>query len=194
MIEEIIQRFKDLTNRQIILVMLFVTLVFPVTSSWQGGSGTGEEWIVDVSIIAVTWIYLPSYWDMNHSAFGVSGGGLHILNPSAMIMSLIFSIFNLIFAFQVIRFCKGKASKRSTLVSGVLTLVLPLLMAWQAYSMSVIEFMVGTGNFVYVGPIPIQLIVGLILMRFSGPWSIETPWEGEGEDKSEWWKKEQSHE
>lgn len=191
MIEEIKERFKNLTIRQIILAMLFVTLVFPVTSSFHGGHRTGEEWIVDVSIIAVTWIYLPSYWEMNRGAFGVWGGGLHVLNPSAMILSLIFSIFNLIFAFQVLRFCKGEASKRSAFVSGLLTLVLPLLMAWQAYSMYVIEFMVGTGNFVYVGPIPIQLIVGLILMRFSGPWSIETPWEGEDVEQSDWWKKEQ---
>jgi hypothetical protein len=191
-LEQIELRLQRLTLNQIVALMILVTLVFPVTALWQGGHRSGEEWIVDVSIIAVLWIYLPPYWDMNSGAFGVWGGGLHILNPSATIITLILTIFNLIFAVQVIRFCKGEASKRSALVSGLLSLVLPLLMAWQAYSMYVIEFMLGTGLFVYVGPIPIQLIIGLVLMRFAGPWKIDTIWDDDVKEQSEWWEDEQS--
>jgi hypothetical protein len=186
------EELRELTIRQISVIMLIVTFVSPMVAQWHGGHHFGEEWIVDVSIIAVLWVYLPSYWDMNTGAFGIMGGGLHILNPSATVLSLMFTIFNLIFAYQVIRFCKGETSKRSAIIPGVLSLVLPLLMAWQGYSMYVIEFMLGTGSFVYIGPIPIQLIVGLILMRLFGPWEIETPWEEEDKVKQEWWETDES--
>lgn len=192
MIGKITQHLRNMTIKQITFVMLIVTLVFPVVALWQGGHRTGEEWIVDVTVIAVLWIYLPSYWDMNHGAFGIWGGGLHILNPSATILSLVFTIFNLVFAVQVIRFCKKEASRRSALIPGVLSLLLPLLMAWQAYDMYVIEFMMGTEILVYIGPIPIQIIVGLILMRFAGPWESVEIWDDDTKEQMDWWKKEES--
>ncbi|MHA1907583.1 MAG: hypothetical protein ACW98Y_09845 [Candidatus Thorarchaeota archaeon] len=192
MIERMKQLFQQITVNQIIAIMIFVTLVFPVMVVWQGGTRSGDEWIVHVTLLAVTWIYLPPYWDMNSGAFGVMGGGLHILNPSATLLSLIMTIFNILFAIQVIRFCKNESSRRAALVPGVLSLVLPLLMAWQAYSMYVIEFMLGTGIFVYIGPVPIQLIVGIFFMRFAGPWKDAVIWDDSRKEQSDWWDKDET--
>jgi hypothetical protein len=39
-----------------------------------------------------------------------------------------------------------------------------------------LPFMLSWGIFVYIGPIPIQLAIGLLLMHFAGPKEITSPW------------------
>jgi hypothetical protein len=91
----------------------------------------------------------------------------------------------MLFAIQVIRFRKGDASKKSTIICGILTLVFPMLSVLTAWSY-VMEYVSFTGNFVYVGPIPVQLITGLLLVRLSKQWRVTKPWDEEGNDR-EWW-------
>ena len=42
--------------------------------------------------------------------------------------------------------------------------------------------------FVYVGPIPIQLVVGFILMTYAGPDRNVVLWEKEGTKSDTWWE------
>ena len=84
------------------------------------------------------------------------------------------------------RFCENRASKRAGLLIGGLSLLLPSLQALMGVDY-VMDFFYGTGIFVYVGPIPVQLIIGLILMRFAGPWKVQVPWDEE--DSGSWWDK-----
>ncbi len=184
-------RIHSLTQQQIIGIILFVTLALPVMSMFHGGTRTGEEWVVDISLVAITWIYLPDHWNENSGTMGAMGGGFHILEPAVMLSTSLLCIFNILFAIQVVRFCKGDASKKSALLSGVLTLILPVLMAWQAYSWYLQEYIQQTENFVYVGPIPIQLIIGLLLIRFAGPWNVKGPWKDSESEQDKWWNKEE---
>ena len=178
-------RLRELTNTQVAIIMTIVTLLIPYNALFQGGHRTGDEWVVDVTIMAVLWVQFPSYWDSNTGAFGSRGGGLRLLDPIIIINTLPFWIVNLLFAIQAIRFRKGDASNTSTIACGILTLALPLLSVLTGWSY-VIEYTSFTGNLVYIGPIPVQLITGLLLVRFSKHWRVITPWEKEGEDE-EWW-------
>lgn len=97
--------------------------------------------------------------------------GLEILTYSSLSAGFSFGFFNIIFAFQVVRYIRGEASRKNTLVAGAFTLVLPivsLIVAWPIMFIS--------GTFAYIGPIPIQLVTGLLLMHFAGPKEITSSW------------------
>jgi hypothetical protein len=67
--------------------------------SMAGGyTRTGSETIVHISIIALTWIFLPPYWDNNRGSMGAIGGGLHVLEPNVLFNTSTLLIFNIIFA------------------------------------------------------------------------------------------------
>ena len=141
---------------QVTFIMLIVTLVAPLVALWQGGT----ESEIDVSIIAITWVFLPLHWDNNVAAFGVYGGGLHLLNPAVILNTSILWIFNALFTLYVIRYYQERTSKRFVLLLGGLTLLLPLINVLMA-----VDYLWKRRLLVYIGPIPIQLIVGLLLIR-----------------------------
>jgi len=142
------------------LIMALATVVPPYTTFLYGFGG--HDGHVSIIMYALFWAIYPPESMM---------GGLQILNYFSLTAGLSLGFFNIIFAFQVIRYIRGKTSKRSTLVVGALTLVLPiisLIVAWPV--------MLSSGVFVYIGPIPIQLATGLLLMRLAGPKEITSPW------------------
>ncbi|TFG11907.1 hypothetical protein EU537_10990 [Candidatus Thorarchaeota archaeon] len=180
---------SHLTSRQVAIIMVIITLLIPYNAQFQGGQRSGDEWVVDVTIMAILWVLFPSHWGPNTGAFGSRGGGLQLLDPVIIINTLPLWIMNMLFAIQVIRFRQGDASKKSAIACAILTLVFPLLSALTGWSY-VIEYISFTGNFVYIGPIPVQLIAGLVLVRFSENWHVTTPWK---EVKAEeWWNEEHS--
>ena len=148
---------------QIVVVMFVVTLLAPIMVNVHGGSGGSEGWEVDYSVIAMTWIYLSPSFDENSGAFGVWGGGFHVLNLSAMLNTSFLWIFNALFAILVVRHYQRKTSLRSTIVPGLLSLVLPFIQAIGMYFM----FIQRTGLLIYNGPVPIQLAVGLFILYYT---------------------------
>ena len=183
MTDDTVQRqSQKFTTNQTILVLLLVTLFVPTMVFWPGGPGgdtSGDFWIANACILAVTWMILPSHWEGYQGAFGINGGGFYFLEPTVIILSMIFIIFNFLFAIQVYRFCKGGTSKRGALIPGVIGMILPLFVTWQPFFMFVLERTVGTKLFLYAIPIPIQFLVGIILMKYGGPWDGIRLWEEE---------------
>ncbi len=97
--------------------------------------------------------------------------GFHILDPLVLQWIPLFGIFNITFLIQVIRCTREKVSIRSTLITGILTLVIPLFQTityWQQ--------LITIDQYYYFGPIPIQLIIGLLIVKHYGPRPIDTPW------------------
>jgi len=143
------------------IIMVLATILPPYYTGLEGFAGQPGE-SIRMIVYALLWaIYPPS---SRHN-------GLEIFTYSSLSTGLSIGFINIIFALQVIRYIRGDASRKSTLVAGALTLVLPivsLLVAW--------PLMVVSGTFAYIGPIPIQLITGLLLMRFAGPKEITASW------------------
>lgn len=139
------------------------------------------------------------------NAWIVLGGGYG--NPSLMIYSLIWfytpdlyipfslmplffliniwftiplTIFNLAYIRQVVHYYRGKCTRYSAIWIGMLSVTIPTL-----FTLAVTGLLT-PGSFVFIGPIPIQFITGLIfLYKIPGP-DMTSPWRGDLTDRH-WW-------
>ena len=140
--------------------MALATVVPPFTTFLYGVGGHNNR--VSVALYALFWaIYPPES--------GISG--LQMVNYNSLTAGFSLGFFNILFALQVICYIRGDASRRNTLIAGALTLVLPIISLIVS-----LPIMLSSGYFVYIGPIPIQLITGLLLMRYAGPKEVTVPW------------------
>jgi len=145
------------------IIIALATVVPPYTTFLYGfGGHSGHIDHVSIATYALLWAIYPPESSMS---------GLQVLNYYALSTGLPLGFFNIIFAFQVIRFTRGATSKRNTLLVGALTLVLPITSL-----IVTLPAMVSSGFFVYIGPIPIQLAAGLLLMYLAGPKEPTSPW------------------
>ena len=149
-----------LSEKYALVIMGLATVIPPYTTLLSGFGGHDHH--VSISINALFWAIFPSEF---------SFGGLQVLNLNALSFGIPLGFFNIIFAFQVIRFLRGETSRKRTLLAGISTLVIPL-----ASLIMALPFMLTWGVFVYIGPIPIQLVTGLILVYYFGPKEITSPW------------------
>lgn len=148
---------RQLTLNQVTYIMLGVTLTAPLAIFCHGG-GFDDSWHIYISVIALTWVYLPPEQDI--IVFGLSSGGFHILNPGVILTTSIVWVFNALFALYVIKYYQGRTSRRTVLLTAVLSILLPLFNVIQA-----LDILQRSELLVYIGPIPIQLVVGLLLVR-----------------------------
>lgn len=183
------EKIEALTSRQVALIMLFVTLFIPTNNLMGPGHMQANEFVVGVRVTALIWTLDISYWIINLQV-GISIADFSILDPYSMFAAVIYSVFNIVFAVQVVRFCRGQTSKRLTVFVGMLTLLFPLVFSPYWYYQEILAFIERSGLLLYIGPLPIQLIIGLIIMRYAGPWKVTEPWEG-GHAREDWWKEEQ---
>jgi len=152
------ERFAGRLNwKQAAIIMALVTLIPPYTTFLLGFS----EYRVYAAVYAILWAIDPP------GAFG-----FQILTSEALSMGPILGIFNILFAIQVVRYTKEETGKMGTLIVGCLTLFLPLTSL-----LVTLPFMIMNSYFVYIGPIPIQLIVGLFLMKAARKPEPTQPWE-----------------
>ncbi len=133
-------------------------------------------------IYSVLWAYIPpsANWELaGTSIFGIFLPvdpssvfyGLHILNPLILVWIPIFGFFNILFAVLVIRHIQGKTSMRKTIIAGLLTLAIPL---YQTFLY--LPYLLTIGPY-FIGPIPIQLIMGILIARKYSPKPVDVPWE-----------------
>ena len=154
---------ESFNEKYVILIMTLVTVVPPYTTLLSGFGGHGHQISnVSISIHALLWAIFPPEF---------SYGGLQILNLIALSFGIPLGFLNIIFAFQVVRYFRGETSKRRTLLAGISTLIVPFTSL-----IIVLPIMISSGLYVYIGPIPVQLITGLLLMYFAGPKEPTSPW------------------
>jgi hypothetical protein len=145
--------------KQASIIMILATIIPPYTTFLLGFSG--HEFGISIAVYALLWAIDPP-----------GAMGFQILNYWALSMGLPLGFFNILFAFQVVRYTREEAGKMSTLIAGCLTLVLPFT------SLAVtLPYMIMNSYFVYIGPIPIQLITGLFLMKAARKPEPTKPWE-----------------
>lgn len=149
--------------------MVLITLFCPITITSMGGGGDsmGNNW-VDLAIVGVLWTYFPVSGNWNPMRFGVEGYGVFFLNPSILFNTFPFWFISIIFAAQVIRHYTEGVPRKSVMQVGYLSLVPPTIMGLMGL-ISVVQASI----ILYVGPIPIQFLVGYILLKYSekpDPW------------------------
>jgi hypothetical protein len=117
---------------------------------------------ITVSIHALLWGIMPEQSSSGSFIFGsyiIVGRGLF------------YGIFNIWFGLEVIRYFNDYTRKRTAIIAGVLTIAYPLVMAIIAWPW--IQY---ADSFVYMGPIPVQLVIGLLLMKYFGEPKLHEPW------------------
>ena len=120
--------------------------------------------VLIVSMHAMLWGIMPDVFANQNSIF---------LDIYTIIgRGLFYGIFNIWFGIEVIRYINDNTRRRLAICSGILSLIYPFAIVaiswpWLQYS-TTIE---------YLGPIPLQFVIGLLLMRYFrkqeplGPWS-----------------------
>ena len=132
-------------------------------------------------IYSILWAYIPpgANWELaGTSIFGLFLPvdpssvfyGLHILNPLILMWIPMYGFFNILFAVLVIRHIQNKTSMKKTIIAGLLTLAIPL---YQTFLF--LPYLLTIGPY-YIGPIPIQLIVGILIARKYSPKPVDAPW------------------
>jgi hypothetical protein len=125
--------------------MIIVTLIVPF-GIFPYAIGNGE---LEVTINALLWVrypdgsfYIPYYYLLERWSYGIC---------------------TLWFGVEVVLYTSNRDHRIIALFSGALSLVFPFLIG-----ASFIPWMSDADVLTYVGPIPIQLVIGLLMMRFGG--------------------------
>lgn len=165
---------RRLGSEHVQVIMFLVTLLAPIAV--LPGSFDTTSGAYGVGIWAVVWRLLKGVQDDTFELIIVD-----IEHPFDNIgVFLMMSSISVIFAVQVVRYCNGKTSGRSTVFLGVLSILQPFILSY-----SVIMNFLRWGVFIYMGPIPIQFVVGLILMKLVPP--PEPRWLKELDKEKGWW-------
>lgn len=183
-IRNLIEKLSPLT---VSIIYIIVTLFCPImiTSLGWGGDSEGNYW-VELAIVALTWTFFPPSGDLNPMRFGVEGYGFFFLNPSVIFNTFLVSFLSTLFAIQVVRFRMGDAPRKQTLLLGVLS-ILPATLCGLIGYVSIVQ----SGLLIYVGPIPIHLLLGYLFMRYSPNWRTDQLFEDE--EVENWWERQASH-
>ena len=112
------------------------------------------------AVFAILWVILPG---------GSYPSGFQLLSPTYVLLGIILGIFNILFGVQVYRFCRKQTSWNKVILSGALTLVVPFVF------LAVFLFSL-LAHPTYIGPIPIQLLIGLTIAWLLKTPEEETPW------------------
>ncbi|MFW9849177.1 MAG: hypothetical protein ACFFF4_08550 [Candidatus Thorarchaeota archaeon] len=147
--------FEDRFNL-LYCIFLLVTLFVPFGAAPGSSSYTSSVgWSISVTLFAILWVYrIPSSLEQGGFVFG----------PEYWNVSLIFAFPSMIFAFLVLLHVKGKISRGYTVLGGIFSLIWPggFMLVTGLYALL-------NGALVYIGPIPIQFLFGLILLRYYSP-------------------------
>ncbi|MDF1537399.1 MAG: hypothetical protein P1Q69_00640 [Candidatus Thorarchaeota archaeon] len=156
---------EDLTRRRIAYLMTVLTLVVPFGVFWQGGSERGAE----TAIYSMIWVLRLQ----NGEFYAV-----HAFDLAYTLTAATTGIFSILFAIQVVRCFKGEASRRLAYIIGVLTMLFPVALGvpMMLYTLDMHSI------FLYMGPVPIQLVVGIVLILKTEPVIISGPWKDEGKE------------
>ena len=151
------------------IVMSLVALLAPLAFGLSGWDG------LHYSVIAVLW----SFTSTPYSTY------LEITNIFTLVTMMPFGFLRLAYAYQMVRFYKGRTTKKRTLTLGIVSeipfaiLFIPYLIMWLLNPL---------GPIALGGPTLILLIVGILIIRFRPPPKSPETWVELSEEKS-WWEK-----
>jgi len=157
-----------------ILISLIVPIgIIPMNAFMVIGGSLGFGY-PNFLIYSLVWCYAPE--------FPLSYGQIPLFMLVNIWLTLPLTIFNILYIRQIIRYYQGKCTRYSAVWVGMLSIVLPTLVA-----LSTSGILVPNSEFIFIGPIPIQFVAGLYFLRkYPGP-EMTSPWVGNLDDNS-WWR------
>lgn len=106
-------------------------------------------------LFGLLWVYAPY----------LTGSPFLTLDLYFTWMTIPLSLFNLFYFIETVRYYQGKCTRYRAVSVGVLSIVLPTIL-----SIATTGILTPFVIFMFVGPLPIQFVVGLIIMyRIPGP-------------------------
>lgn len=163
------ETMRGLTPRHVAIILGSLTLLFPYAVMTRQDSD-GRVFRIDV---------IAALWGVQVEASNM------LFMPLNLGTVLIASPFFL-FAAMVVLYCQGRFSWKAPIVCGAVSIALILLAALPS-TIAVNEF----GFPTYSGPLPIQIVAGLIFMRTPGAPPEYGPWV-DTEDAGPWWEQRKS--
>jgi len=145
--------------RVIGLPMLVITTALPLGVIPSSLSSDSQSWIV----YSILWAFDTrfSYQPFNLTTYVI------------LYLALPIYILNILYIRQIMRYYSGRSSRDSAIACGLISVLLPTLIGLAIGGIDPI-----TGEYVFVGAIPIQFIAGLIiLIKIPGP-ELISPWRG----------------
>ncbi|MFW9808060.1 MAG: hypothetical protein ACFFE6_01660 [Candidatus Thorarchaeota archaeon] len=140
-------------------IMCFTTLLAPFGVYFY----SLKDSTITVSIHSILWGIMPEEV--------VSSGSLFLDAYIILGRGFFYGIFNIWFGIEVIRFSTDYTRKRMALISACLSMLFPFALALLSW-----PWLIYSSVPVYLGPIPIQLVIGLMLMKFYGSSELHEPW------------------
>lgn len=173
-----------LTPMRLAIILTVMILFIPNGIQYNGYSySAGEGYTPYISIFTLTWAYwTPDIW-MNNIH-----GGFHVLELQVMLLAFFYVGFDILYASFIILYIQGKASKKMVLGSAILTLFFPSISLLIAFPLMISMIQYGTP--IYIGPILILLVSGLLVVRIKSKREV-TPWSDLEKPKG-WWTSEDS--
>jgi len=158
---------EELTKRQVTYLMATLTLVVPFGVFWQGARSGN----VETAIYSMLWVLR-----LQHGEFYA----FHVFDLAYSFTAVTTGIFSILFAIQVVRCFKGDASRKLVHILGILTMLFPVVLGVPMMFTALERYEV----LLYMGPVPIQLAVGILLLRKTEPVMITSPWrDAENEER-----------
>ena len=137
----------------IAVLMSIVTLIVPF------GFLRGTIFFADATLSSGMYGLLWSFGASMDLGFGYYG--FHFFTPGLTVITIVLSIFNILFAHEVVRYYQGKISQKQVLFIGLVSLIFPNLFKFIPFPIAI---------FGIIWPIPIQFITGLLLLyKIPGP-------------------------
>ena len=164
------------TTRQVSLIMLLVTLLVPSGIFISGFRYSPDGLDIRFAVMAATWIFLIGI-GTEETVYGFAGPGFHLVNRSGFFYLLFLNSFSFLFALAVVLRCSGRISRKKALIAGALTMFFPLTNVLPDLISLSSVFQIGIDPLFYAGPIPIQLAIGLYIMKTRSPPELSSPWD-----------------
>jgi len=137
-----------------------LVLLIAVLSPFLFISSFGHDGRLDVTMYTLLW-----YWSI-----GLSGSIHFYLHDAwAIVQYLPFVGFRFPFAYLMMRYYKGKTTGERLILAGILGETPPYLASFSLHLGSILSQ--------FVGPLPLHLLAGLILVKLKPPPTITSPWE-----------------
>jgi len=155
--------------------MILISLIVPIgIIPFNAFIVLGGYAPVNFMMYSLIWIYIPEFY--------VPFNMIPLFFLVNIWFTLPLTIFNIAYIWKIIRYYRGQCTRYSVVWVGLLSIILPTLIA-----LATEGILSAGGGWLFVGPIPLQFIAGLIfLYKIPGP-EMTSPWRGDLADHS-WWK------
>jgi hypothetical protein len=171
---------KKLSHGQAKIVIVLTTMFAPIAAI-PFTSTNGNVTTVGNTLSALFWHLGTS---LGWEGWGIHIGELSMFNPGTMVSDMLWTLPTIPFAYKAIRYIERRSSKTTVYITAAISIIVPLVLGILSMGM-----LFGRGILVYAGPIPIQLVIGLLIVEGMTPQEKDQGPIDE-EFKKRWWKNE----